>query len=223
VVVDSVWAGRYPLQGGSAAEVAEWVAALNETLGLDHTGKRIEPDRPQTRAESVRFNGKLVFGGQDGRSGFSCIIDVGTTTLKVEGSGPNGERLQWNFADMNRFGYVKQLVWFDTAITCDFPGIFCLTTPDAEAIHAAVEDRVKLIADPVALGRERSLRSNMSWTLKAMLDSATAAQPKVERRSSTHQDINVLGKLIPEADLGCDLVLLSNPPHCSPVFLLWYL
>lgn len=178
------------------------MSALNETLGLDPTGKRIEPERPQTRAESVRFNGKLVFGGQDGRSGFSCIIDVGTDTLSVEGtSGNPNENLRWQFGDINRFGYVKQLVWFDAAITCDHPGIFCVTTPDAEAIHAAVEDRVKLISDPASLVRNRSLRSNMSWTLKAMLDNATAAQPRLNSTVS-HQDVKVLGKLIPGADLG---------------------
>jgi len=201
----------YPLQGGAAAEVEDWVKALNETLGLEPSGKRIEPDRPKTRAESVRFSGKLVLCGQDGRSGFPCIVDVGTETFTVEGTkGDPDQKMTWSFVDLLRFGYVKQLMWVDAAITCDHPGIFCITTPDAEAIHAAVEDRVKLISDPATLVRNRSLRSNMSWTLKAMLDGATAAQPPV---NAAH--VTVLGKSIPEADLGYGGVTIVTSPYTA--------
>eukprot|EP00038_Savillea_parva_P016806 m.18180 g.18180 ORF g.18180 m.18180 type:complete len:1093 (-) comp3573_c0_seq1:644-3922(-) len=225
----------YPLQARQKSDVNEWITAFNETLGIDSQGEHLPSARPTPPLHQpllASFTGKLVLCGQNGQSGYTCTVTIGERVLTVDGDGGRADQhREWRLADMTRFGFVKQLVWFDAVITCDHPGIFCIATPNAEQAHATLEDHIKRMAGTSAVAcRRRSVRTHMGWTAiktpptlsagtgsggsGATTASRQAAPPPLPPPTDTDMVV-IFGKTIPMSDLEHGGIAFVTTSHTA--------
>eukprot|EP00041_Stephanoeca_diplocostata_P035455 m.1252264 g.1252264 ORF g.1252264 m.1252264 type:complete len:855 (+) comp24703_c0_seq57:252-2816(+) len=158
----------YPLCADSSGSVTQWVTALNETLGLEESGKRLPVERPKKLFDSrdLVFKAQLLPGAHD-EHGFQSTMLIQDRVVTIR-SLSSAKKLTYYINDMHHFGYVKQIVWWDAGPESTNPGVVCFSTPDAEAIWAAISDRVKMLTgQEEEFGKlHRNATNNMSWTTR---------------------------------------------------------